>query len=127
MCSRGKGGGCRAVTLPDQEQPPEEERQGRDLFGRRVVELVGEIERQKRRLVISEAYRGNEGIALNQERMRSNIRVDERQLALLRGEQVRYDEPIRHFTSAQVDRWREEIERLSRSSSATRARPATKG
>lgn len=81
----------------------------RDLFGRTIVELVGAIARQRRRLEIADGYSGNEGIALNKERMRSNIRVDERQLAEMRGEPVARDEPIVLLKGDALTKWRSDL------------------
>lgn len=93
----------------------------RDFFGRTESELVGEIARRKRVLAVAEVYRGNEGLALKLETMRSNIRVYERCLAWLRGERVSYpdgEEPRPMLSGQALEKWRREIMAMARFSRA---------
>lgn len=59
-----------------------------DLFGRTEAEIVTHIGHQKAVIAIGDGYSGNEGIAINKERRRASLRVDERCLAEMRGEPV---------------------------------------
>lgn len=93
---------------PTVSEPP------RDLFGRTESELVAAIAKGERVYAISETYRGNEGLALEIARKKANLDVDRRQLAILRGDPVRYDEPVRHLTPTALDQWRKDLLRRGR-------------
>ena len=83
----------------------------RDLFGRTEAELVVEIANGERIYSISKAWTGNEGLAKDLARARTNLEVDKRQLAQLRGEPVDWGKegPPRVLDGPALDRWRREF------------------
>lgn len=85
----------------------------RDLFGRTEAEIVTAIDWKERVYKVSSGYSGGESLALELARKRANLDVDRRCLAELRGERVKHDEPIRHFTPAQLEQWRKDLVRRS--------------
>lgn len=121
VCSRGKGGGCRSVDVPEIRDPlvrreserplPPDDGQPRDLFGRTEAELVADISWWERTYKVGSVYTGNEGLAINLARRRANLDIARNELKRLRGERV---EETRLLSGQALDKWRKDIVRLGR-------------